>query len=103
MHLRKLLSHNKDYHLLIVGQRHSKKKETQQHEINLKTYINQNGLSDRVHFLGFRDNMHDFYPELSLLIHCAHQEPLGRVLLEAAACGIPIIATAVGRNPGNIS
>ena len=93
---KEIASRNDDYHLLIAGQRHSQKNETYQHEINLKTYINQNGLSDRVHFLGFRDNMHDFYPELSLLTHCAHQEPLGRVLLEAAACGIPIIATAVG-------
>jgi glycosyltransferase involved in cell wall biosynthesis len=29
-------------------------------------------------------------------VHCARQEPFGRVLLEAAAAGCPIIATAVG-------
>ena len=34
--------------------------------------------------------------EVDLLVHPAHQEPLGRVLLEAAASGLPIIATAVG-------
>ena len=34
--------------------------------------------------------------ELSLLVHAARQEPLGRVLLEAAAAGVPIIATDVG-------
>ena len=31
-----------------------------------------------------------------LLVHPARQEPLGRVLLEAAAIGLPIIATDVG-------
>jgi glycosyltransferase involved in cell wall biosynthesis len=34
--------------------------------------------------------------EVDLLVHPAHQEPLGRVLLEAAASGLPMIATAVG-------
>ena len=31
-----------------------------------------------------------------MLVHPARQEPLGRVLLEAAACGVPIVATDVG-------
>jgi glycosyltransferase involved in cell wall biosynthesis len=31
-----------------------------------------------------------------MLVHAARQEPLGRVLLEGAACGTPIIATDVG-------
>ena len=31
-----------------------------------------------------------------MLAHPAHQEPLGRVLLEAAACAVPVVATAVG-------
>jgi len=30
------------------------------------------------------------------LVHPARQEPLGRVLLEAAASGLPVVATAVG-------
>jgi glycosyltransferase involved in cell wall biosynthesis len=34
--------------------------------------------------------------ELTLLVHPARQEPLGRVLLEAAATGLPIVATDVG-------
>jgi glycosyltransferase involved in cell wall biosynthesis len=34
--------------------------------------------------------------ELDLLVHTARQEPLGRVLLEAGATGLPIIATDVG-------
>jgi glycosyltransferase involved in cell wall biosynthesis len=34
--------------------------------------------------------------ELAVLVHPARQEPLGRVLLEAAASGVPIVATDVG-------
>ncbi|MDB4371493.1 glycosyltransferase family 4 protein, partial [Mariniblastus sp.] len=34
--------------------------------------------------------------ESTILIHPARQEPLGRVLLESAASGLPMIATNVG-------
>ena len=34
--------------------------------------------------------------EITRLVHPAHQEPFGRVLLEAAACGVPVVATNVG-------
>jgi glycosyltransferase involved in cell wall biosynthesis len=34
--------------------------------------------------------------ELTILLHPARQEPLGRVLLEGAAAGLPIVATDVG-------
>jgi glycosyltransferase involved in cell wall biosynthesis len=34
--------------------------------------------------------------ECVLLVHAARQEPLGRVLLEAAACGLAVVATDVG-------
>ena len=34
--------------------------------------------------------------EMALLVHPARQEPLSRVLLEAAASGLPVIATDVG-------
>ncbi|MEK6236336.1 MAG: glycosyltransferase, partial [Planctomycetales bacterium] len=53
-------------------------------------------LDGRVVFLGFRDDVAALLPELSLLVHPARQEPLGRVLLEAAAVGLPVAATEVG-------
>jgi glycosyltransferase involved in cell wall biosynthesis len=34
--------------------------------------------------------------EAAVLVHAARQEPLGRVLLEAAACGVAVVATDVG-------
>ena len=56
-------------------------------------------LSGRLFFLGTRDDVARILPELTLLIHPARQEPLGRVLLEAAAAGRPIVATDVGGTP----
>ena len=39
----------------------------------------------------------------TLLIHPARQEPLGRVLLEAAATGLPTVTTRVGGSPEILS
>jgi glycosyltransferase involved in cell wall biosynthesis len=48
------------------------------------------------HFLGWRDDVAAILNELTLLVHPARQEPLGRVLLEAAATRLAIVATDVG-------
>jgi glycosyltransferase involved in cell wall biosynthesis len=53
-------------------------------------------LAGRVHFLGSREDVSRLLSECVLLVHAARQEPLGRVLLEAAACGVPVVATDVG-------
>jgi glycosyltransferase involved in cell wall biosynthesis len=49
-----------------------------------------------VHRLGYRNDIARLLNEVDALVHPAHEEPLGRVLLEAAASGTPIIATDVG-------
>ena len=83
-------------HLVIVGERNSAKKEAIDYEQDLLDAANLPPLVGRVHFLGRRSKMHRLLPEFTCLVHPARQEPLGRVLLEASACGLPIIATAVG-------
>ncbi|MGZ0174350.1 MAG: glycosyltransferase family 4 protein, partial [Planctomycetales bacterium] len=49
-----------------------------------------------LHRLGYRDDIPDLMQAADLLIHGARQEPLGRVLLEAAASGLATVATEVG-------
>ena len=83
-----------DAHFLIVGARYSEKEESRQLEADLR--VTAERLSGRVHLLGIRTDIARLLPELTLLVHPARQEPLGRVLLEAAAAGVPIIATDVG-------
>jgi len=83
-------------HLTIVGERHSRKQEAIDYHHHLTELANQPGLNGYVHFLGRRDDVACLLNQWVLLVHPARQEPLGRVLLEAAASGCPVVATEVG-------
>ena len=82
-------------HYLIIGERNSEKEESRRFESDLH-HVADSRLAGRVHFLGRRTDVSVLLNELTLLAHTARQEPLGRVLLEAAAAGVPVVATAVG-------
>jgi glycosyltransferase involved in cell wall biosynthesis len=82
-------------HWLIVGERFSDKEESRRFEADLHAAA-AGPLAGRLHFLGYRDDVDRLMSELTLLVHPARQEPLGRVLLEAAASGVPVVATDVG-------
>ena len=83
-------------HLLIVGQRHSQKQEAIEYERAAVTASRQSG---HVHWLGRRSDVAFLMAASDVLLHPARQEPLGRVLLEAAASGLPIVTTRVGGSP----
>ena len=78
-------------HFVIVGERNSQKDESRRFEQALHERSNAH-----VHFLGVRTDVCRLLNEWTLLVHPARQEPLGRVLLEAAASGVPVIASEVG-------
>jgi glycosyltransferase involved in cell wall biosynthesis len=83
-----------ELHYVIVGRRWSDKAESRRFEADL--HAAAQGLPGRFHFLGVRDDVERILVELTLLVHPARQEPLGRVLLEGAAAGVAIVATDVG-------
>jgi len=83
-------------HYLVIGQRLSSKAESIEFEQTMMDRFRTAGLRDRLHRLGYRPDISRLMNEVDLLVHPAQQEPLGRVLLEAAAAGLPIVATAVG-------
>jgi glycosyltransferase involved in cell wall biosynthesis len=85
-----------DVHWLIAGERTSTKKESSDFEGGLHAVANRAPLTGRVHFLGQRSDVRQLLTECVLLVHAARQEPLGRVLLESAASGLPVVATDVG-------
>jgi glycosyltransferase involved in cell wall biosynthesis len=60
-------------------------------------------ISDRVVFTGFRDDIPNVMSSLDLMVTPSRVEAFGRVLLEAMATGIPIIASRVGGIPEIIS
>ncbi|HVX64928.1 MAG TPA: glycosyltransferase family 4 protein [Pirellulales bacterium] len=83
-------------HWLLIGSRYSQKAEAVAYEQSLHETFAAADLGGRAHFLGTVDGVAELLPELTLLVHPSRQEPLGRVLLEAAACGVACIATDVG-------
>jgi len=56
-------------------------------------------LSGRVHFLGFRSDMHNIYPGLDILANAAWREAFGLVVVEAMACSRTVIGTQAGGIP----
>lgn len=56
-------------------------------------------LGDRCRFLGAREDMPAVMAALDILVHTARAEPFGRVLMEAMAAGVPVVAFADGGVP----
>ncbi len=59
------------------------------------------GLADRVHFEGWaeQDRVAQLMAEADLLVLPSHDEGLPLVILEALACGVPVVCTPVGEIP----
>lgn len=65
----------------------------------LRQEVQQRHLADKVRFAGFREDLERILPCIDLLVHPAEMEGLGVALLQAASCGVPIVATAAGGIP----
>lgn len=68
-------------------------------EAAVRAQVARRGLGGAVIFAGFRDDLPRLLPGVDLLLHPAASEGLGVSLLQAAACGVPIVASAVGGIP----
>jgi glycosyltransferase involved in cell wall biosynthesis len=90
----RVIAQSENVVFVLVGACYSDKPETRDVERQVRAAAER--FPGRVHWLGERDDVADLLPELSILAHAARQEPLGRVLLEAAATGIAVVATDVG-------
>ena len=95
----KVVTEIPDCHLLIVGSRHSTKQEAVEYEADLIRRSQSDACSGKVHWLHRRDDMPAIYAGADLLLHPARQEPLGRVILESVASGLPVLTTLVGGSP----
>ena len=55
-----------------------------------------------VPFQNDSERLADYYRAADVYLHAAHVESFGNVLLEARACGTPVVATAVGGIPEHV-
>ncbi|MGV8056425.1 MAG: glycosyltransferase family 4 protein [Smithellaceae bacterium] len=83
-------------HYLIVGDDNF---ENGRYLHYLKCKAQELGVADIVNFLGYRKDIPQIMSLLDLLICPSLVEPFGRVVIEAMACGTPVVASSVGGIP----
>ena len=79
-----------DVHLLIIGDG--------PHRARLERYRDKVQIRDRVHFLGARDDVARLMPHFDCLWLGSEYEGMSNAVMEAMACGVPVVASDI---PGN--
>jgi glycosyltransferase involved in cell wall biosynthesis len=65
----------------------------------IRQQISDYGIHEHVVIMGHRTDVHRIMHAMDVFVLASLNEGMGRVLLEAMACGQPVIATAVGGVP----
>lgn len=84
-----------DVHALLVGD--ALFEGDHAYATRLRRAVEANGLSERVHFLGFRDDVPALMKACDVIAHTSTTpEPFGRVIVEGMLAKRPVIATRAG-------
>lgn len=86
-----LLEEHTNLHVLIFGKGPL--------EQDLRSQIKSPEFCGRVRLVGFREDIRQILPNLYAVVHPAEREGLGVALLQASACGVPVIAARAGGIP----
>ncbi len=78
---------------IIAGSAQESEKD---YEVTVRELAARLGIQNRVTFLGHRQDNIEIMSELSVLCLTSSREPLGRVILEAALAGVPVVASDAG-------
>jgi glycosyltransferase involved in cell wall biosynthesis len=67
------------------------------YEAELRAFVQEHGLADRVHFLGFQDDIAACMKAVDIVTHTSIMpEPFGRVIIEGMLSKRPVVATRAG-------
>jgi len=77
-----------DTHLIVVG-------DVKKHQPELFDLTTELGLTDQVHFAGLvsHEDLPRYYRTCNIYVHSSNYEGLGKVMIEAASCGKPVVST----------
>jgi len=89
-----LISKDVQEKLVILGEGEDKE--------NLKKLANDLGVQEKVLFLGFQKNPYKFMKNASIFVLSSLSESFAIVIIEAMACGTPVISTDCPSGPGEI-
>lgn len=81
---------NPKFHLFILGD------GVQEEELRAKA--SELGIQEQIHFLGFRKDVCELCTSADLFLFASLQEGLSVAIMEAMACGLPIIASKIRGN-----
>jgi glycosyltransferase involved in cell wall biosynthesis len=84
---------HQDTFLLLVGSGGS---DIYNCEEGLKEFVRSHYLQDSVGFTGEVSNVHEYLQASDIFVFPTENEAFGISLIEAMACGLPVIATSVG-------
>jgi glycosyltransferase involved in cell wall biosynthesis len=70
--------------------------DVQNCEDQLKRFVEKSGLKESVRFTGEVQNVHEYLQASDIFVFPTNNEAFGISLIEAMACGLPIISTSVG-------
>jgi|WetSurMetagenome_2_1015567.scaffolds.fasta_scaffold17983_4 glycosyltransferase involved in cell wall biosynthesis len=107
------ISHSKRHDLVLVAFQRIAKSEPNAHLVlvgspdalapawwdHLQTLSRRSGFSERIHWIGQSEDMRPWYRAASVLLMAAENESFGRVVVEAMACGVPVVAVRSGGVP----
>jgi L-malate glycosyltransferase len=98
-----LAERHPDLRLLLVGAAKfdsaSTRYDNRAYLAGLEDQARAAGLSDRVVFLGEREDVPEVLSAVDVLLAPSWEEPFGRSIVEAMAAGVAVVATAVGGPP----
>lgn len=80
-----------DIHLLIVGDGPLRN--------SLETMSRRLRIDDKVSFVGFQKEVHRYLRAMDIFVLPSRTEALGMAIMEAMACGLPVVASRVGGIP----